>query len=139
MPEDQAIALARLGRPSQEDLEHLAEAEEAATGAKAYAVYVSPKKALASAEADQWKGAIDGELGALINEGTLRVGNIKEVGADDELLPALLLLTVKKDGRYKARLVACGNFQRAAGTEVHATVAAQEDWMTLIVIALRLG
>ena len=137
--EDQSHALATVGKPSRSDLEYLAEAEEAATGGKAYVVYVSPKKALASPEANQWKGAIEGELGALIDEGTLRIGELTEVGPEDELLPALLLLNTKKDGRYKARLVACGNFQRAGGKDTHATVAAQEDWLTLIVIALRLG
>ena len=37
------------------------------------------------------------------------------------------------DARHKARIVACGNFQQATGKETHATVASQEDWMTLIV------
>ncbi len=51
----------------------------------------------------------------------------------------MILLKVKSDGRYKARIVACGNYQKSAIAEHHATVAAQEDWMTLIVTALRPG
>ena len=91
---------------------------------------MSPKKALQSPGAQKWRGTIDEELAALVDEGTGRIGPLSEVGPEDELLPALLLLNVKGDGRHKAMLVACGNFQRAAGSETHAMVAAQEDWMT---------
>eukprot|EP00959_Pyramimonas_sp_CCMP1952_P455484 9471625-Pyramimonas_sp.AAC.1 len=57
---------------------------------------------------------------------------VADVTKDDDLLPALLLLTINKDRRYKARLVARGNFQRVSNAFTHATVAGAEEWLSLL-------
>ncbi len=108
-------------------------------GVKALAVYVPPKKTLASADSQKWIDSIDDEMKGLIEEGVLAVKPASEVGPEDDFLPALLLLRIKKDGRFKARLVACGNFQKATSEHTHATAAAADEWLSFLTLSVRKG
>lgn len=107
----------------------------------AYAVLVKNKDALADTNPDKidWEKAISDEAGGLFKEGVLVEKPLSEVKSSDELLPALLLLNIKWDGRKKARIVACGNFQKLTSAESYSSVVSHDTWLQMLTIGLRLG
>lgn len=108
--------------------------------ARAYAVIVPNKQAFRddSPEGDEWVDAVRKELKGLIPE-TLKVVPLSTVGKDDEPLPSLLILTRKHDGRFKARIVACGNFQKVQSSEVYSSVCGHDVWLQTLIVGLSLG
>ena len=108
--------------------------------AKAYAVIVPNRVAFApdNPDRDEWDKALEKELNGLIPS-TLKAVPISEVGSGDELLPALVILTKKPDGTFKARIVACGNFQKLQSNEVYSGVVGHDVWLQSIILGLRLG
>jgi len=109
----------------------------------ALAVVVKPRQALveaSKAEVESWHGAIDAELQQMLDKGVLAF--VKPSAVDrmqDEVLPSLLVLTRKSDGRFKARLVACGNFQTALHTDTYASVADHSHWLATLTSATASG
>ena len=71
------------------------------------------RQALAGDDAEDWLAAIDKELDALDENKTYEV---VQVPAGAKLLPSKWVFAIKSDGRKKARLVACGNFQSGLDT-----------------------
>ena len=114
---------------------------------EAMALIVSTRRALrdgapsgTEAEKFEWRGSVKDEVGGLIAEGVLRPCKISEVGPNDELLPSILILAVKSDGRHKARLVAAGNhskFDTRATT--YSSVVGRESWLPIMITMLKQG
>ena len=57
------------------------------------------------------------------SHGVLALKPASEITPDDDYLPALLLLSRKKDGISKARLVACGQFEETEGIRTDSPTA----------------
>ncbi|MBR58416.1 MAG: hypothetical protein CMH54_10395 [Myxococcales bacterium] len=103
------------------------------TAVRAFAITVSMKDARASQEWHKWRDAIDAELAGLLERGVLALVPIEEATRDDEILPSLLVLTYKPEmAKYKARLVACGNFSRMDPGLCHSPTVGKEVWMPLL-------
>ena len=135
-------ALARVGRPSLEELhERAMHHERTHPGARAFAVVVPTKAALKGPLAEEWFTAVDDELTSLFRNGVLEAKSLKDVTPDDELLPALLILAEKDGGtRKKARIVACGNFQKVdQAHELFSGTIGHDAWLTLITLMIRAG
>ena len=111
------------------------------------AIIVNNREALATDNPNkkEWIGAISKEVASLIDEGVLAVREISEVQPGDDLLPSLLILTRKPpepafpQGRYKARIVACGNFQSVSAAECYSSTVGHEVWMSVLLAALAQG
>ena len=91
----------------------------------------------------KWLEANNKELENLIDRGVLKLVKMSELKNWDrnsyELIPSLVVYSVKNDGRNKARLVACGNFQIPANKQteglqsgVYAGTTSQIVWRSLI-------
>ena len=139
-------ALCNLGRPSGDQLWRDAAEHVQSTGGIALAIYVRPRDAFAENNPDRanWVQALDTELRALFEpqdeEGpVLATCNVNEATSHDDVLPALLLLNRKSDGRFKARIVACGNFQSLQASDAYSSVASHDVWPPLLVLVLLLG
>ena len=137
-------------------VEKAEEVQEDEGKCQAFALIVPTRKALnegapsdgaeIEAEKQRWYEAIaglSGEVKSLLNEGVLEVRPISEIRENDELIPALLILTVKSPdpvtgiSRRKARIVACGNFQRyETHQDIYSPVVGRETWWPLIVLML---
>ena len=142
LSDDARVALAKLSNVDRDVLAKAARVYTANGKSKAFAVVVSPRDALLDKSQKivaEWKGAIDTELQALLDNKVVALVPISEVKAGDELIPSLAVLTVKGDGRKKCRLVACGNFQSVQGSDVFASVAGHVSWVTLLAILIPLG
>ena len=90
---------------------------------KVYAVIVKNGEALKRDNVDRglWVAAIDKEFRALVDEGVLAVVKPEDLKDSDEVLPSLLVLNIKADGRHKARIVACGNYQEISQSECYSS------------------
>lgn len=100
---------------------------------------VTVKEALAGEEAQRWKEAMNEEYRGLMR---LNSWDLVPRPRDAKLIPCHWILTTKKDHngkvvRYKARLVAGGNFQREGidFDETYAPVANQMVFRCLLAIA----
>jgi hypothetical protein len=114
---------------------------------QAFALIVNTRKALRDGEPgktelektvckQKWKEGIESEVQSLISEGVLRLRPIKAATSSDELLPSLLILTVKGDGRYKARIVAAGNHAKYQPKEdIYSSVVGKDSWQPLLIHA----
>ena len=92
-----------------------------------------------ASEADAWMEAVQLEVGQLINRQSVRLVPVNEVRPGDEVLPALLVLTLKPhEGRRKARLVCCGNFSHMTPTETFSPTVGREAWMPVLCMMLLL-
>ena len=91
----------------------------------------------------EWLEANNKELENLIDRGVLKVVKMSELKNLDrdsyELIPSLVVYSIKNTGRKKARLVACGNYQIPADKEteglqsgVYAGTTSQIVWRSLI-------
>lgn len=107
---------------------------------RAYAVIVPNREALdpTNPRRDEWLTSMKAELDGLVPD-TLELCPVTEVRPGDDLLPALLILSVKHDGRLKSRLVACGNFQRVSSQEVYSSVVSHDVWLQALTLSLKLG
>ena len=141
--DDLRSALVRLTNVTRENVISEAEKRTKSNPAmRAFAVVVSPKEALLKSSkevAREWQGAIDSEFASMIDAGTVAIVPPSEVGPDDELIPSLLILTEKENGRKKARLVACGNHQAALPDGCYSSVVKHSSWMVLLAILVPLG
>jgi len=87
---------------------------------------------------------VSGEVASLIEEGVLTLVPIEEVKPEDELLPSLMVLTLKSPDqsghrRHKCRIVACGNFQKATGGDCFAPLIGRESWVPLLTMLVTRG
>lgn len=90
----------------------------------------------------KWLDGMDTEMSALLNNSVVKVSGFEDVKCGDEVLPALIVLTVKSDGRHKARLVVCGNFQKGSNADpasCYAGVVSHDSWLSNALIALAAG
>lgn len=148
--EEYSSALMRLGtsKVDEGDIERLrmvAMREERAQKdehVRAFQVVVTCKDALREDNPDRsgWVEGIESELESLFKKsGVLRLIHPKELVEGDEVLPSMLVLTQKPCGRKKARLVACGNFQKLPASEAYCGVVGHDGWLQNIIMGLRLG
>lgn len=125
--DDTREALMRLGsyradKRSVARLNRIAQGERRACkdqSVRVCAIIVKGKDALdkGNPERPRWLDSVGTEVSALLGTDVVRVADVGDVRPEDELLPALIVLSVKPDGRFKSRLVACGNFQAGGGRE----------------------
>ena len=151
-----------MGMQNKEDLQEEARKileDENDPSAQAFALIVPTRKALGEGapgetkqERDEhitkWSESITGDKGevkALLDEGVLELRPVSEVQSQDELLPSLLILTLKSPDqsgfrRHKARVVACGNFQRMGEDRTcYAPVIGRESWVPLLALLVGRG
>ena len=70
---------------------------------------------------------------------TLRLTPVENVGPNDTVLPSLVVLTRKRDGRYKSRLVGCGNFDDSLSPDAtYSSAADGAYWRLLLLICILL-
>lgn len=111
------------------------------------AVIVKNKDVLAQCEKhpkamQEWLAANNKELENLIQRGVLKVVKWSELVNLDrdsyELIPSLIVYSIKEDGRKKSRLVACGNYQITSEEKdgiqsgLYAGTTSQIVWRSLI-------
>lgn len=138
------LASGAVGEEKLAEMRRTAELEiraEKCDSVKVCAVVVSGKDALAADNPDraQWVGAMNKEEASLFNRGVFGLADIGDVKEGDEILPSLIVFTRKNDGRFKGRIVACGNFQKTPSEENYAGVISHDGWLSNIVMATRLG
>lgn len=147
--QEMASALLRLGSMKVDDdgitnLRKVAEIEEKETAegpVKVFQITVPCKEALDQSNPDRegWLGGVDKEVSALFEQnGVLRLIDPKDLKAGDEVLPSMLVLTLKSDGRKKARIVACGNFQKMPSSDAYCGVVSHDGWLQSVILALRM-
>jgi len=69
----------------------------------------------------------------LLERGVLVMRKLRDVKPDDEVIPSILVLTFKPEtGKFKARLVACGNFMDKTATPCHSPAVGKEVWMPIL-------
>ena len=80
------------------------------------------------------------ELSNLLERGTLELLPISEVKPGDVVLPSLVVLTRKRDGRLKSRLVGCGNYDSSLEvSDVYSSTADQNYWRLLLTLTVLLS
>jgi hypothetical protein len=84
-------------------------------------------EALSCPDADRWQAAIDEELGSCLDFGVWEEVVLPE---GKQALPSFFIFEVKRDGRYKARLVAGGHRQRQ-GLDFEETYASVGSFRTM--------
>jgi len=84
--------------------------------ALSFTVQVSRKEAFNGEDADKWLEADTLEKVQLEAQGTWRPVEDGELKPSDEVIPAVVIYTRKRCGRFKARLVALGNRQQNCST-----------------------
>lgn len=145
-----AEALLKLGTRTVDEqevvkLQKLATSEAKASKEESVVVYqmaVSCKDALDDRNPDKpgWlEGIEDEKVSLFFKTGVLRLINPRDLRKGDEVLPSLLVLTLKPCGRKKARIVACGNFQQVQPQDVYCGVVSHEAWIQNVLMALRLS
>lgn len=86
-----------------------------------------------------WLTSIDSEVGSLFSEtNVLETADVSDLKKGDEILPCLMILTIKGDGRYKCRLVAAGNHQKVQPSEAYSGAIGHDAWMQHIFLGLSL-
>ncbi len=85
-------------------------------------IMLSVKQALASADMEKWREAIDKEKARLLLFETWEPATTEELAAASQVIPIAVILTVKRCGRYKARAVVLGNLDRSGEVETFAPV-----------------
>ena len=100
---------------------------------------VSNSEALNGPERDLWIESLDSEVRGLLGRGVLAFRRPEEIEYGDEILPSVVVFTKKRDGRYKSRLVACGNFQSVLSKETYAGVVSHDSWLTTLATAWSKG
>ena len=95
-------------------------------------------EALASPDAEQWQRAIKEEVDACM---TLGVWSECDLPPGKQALPSHFIFTVKRDGRFKARLVAGGHRQQYGldFDETYASVCTFRTMRMVLAIAARWG
>ena len=87
-----------------------------------------------------WQAGLDREICNLIQRGILAIRRWEHVGPEDEVIPSLLVMSVKSDGRRKFRLTACGNHQvKPDGAELYAEVVSHQAASSVLRLAASLG
>lgn len=107
-----------------------------------YQIVVSCKDALREDNPDKpgWLEGIESEVLSLFDKtGVLKLIHPKDLREGDEVIPSMLVLTQKPCGRKKARIVACGNFQRMPSKDAYCGVVAHDGWIQNMLIAQKLG
>ena len=84
--------------------------------AVSYTISVSRKEAFEGPDAIKWLEADSLERCQLEALKCWRPIEPGEIGEADEVIPSVMIYTRKRDGRYKARLVALGNKQKNVGS-----------------------
>ena len=104
---------------------------------KAKATIVSNSEALHvdNPERDLWVESLDSEVKGLLGRGVLAFRRPSEIEEGDEILPSVVVFTKKRDGRFKSRLVACGNFQSVLSKETYAGVVSHDSWLATLATA----
>jgi hypothetical protein len=87
----------------------------------------SVAEALARQDAHKWQAAIDAELGSCRSFG---VWDERDLPTGKQALPSFFIFEIKRDGRYKARLVAGGHRQQQ-GLDYDDTYASVASYRTL--------
>ena len=109
----------------------------------AYAIVIKPRDALVTASHEivkEFQGAMDDELYSMLSKHeTLAIASLDDITPEDELLPSLIILSRKGDGRAKARLVACGNHQHFPSDDTFASVVSHESWLLLAILCIIFG
>eukprot|EP00399_MALV-I-05_sp_L67-4_P000175 gene175-96_t len=138
------------GRLSQEELSDLQktgvrECKDEIGRVRAYVTVVRNRDAFShtSDEFGAWCEALEKELGSCegdsLDSPVLRLVPISEVTCQDEVIPSMVICTIKHDGRKKCRLVACGNRQKVQASDAYAGVCAHDVWMQVMLMSLGLG
>ena len=79
-----------------------------------------------------WTSALQAEYKSLIDHGAIRplsekeFQQVKEVNEDVTTIPGMLVATLKPPSRWKARVVACGNYMSRILTQSKRCLL--EDW-----------
>lgn len=109
---------------------------------KIFQMVVSAKEALnpSNPEVQGWLSGIDVEISSLFNEhGVLKLIDPRDLKPGDEIIPSMMILTLKSTGRKKARIVACGNFQKMPSQDAYCGVVGHDGWLQTFIIACKLG
>lgn len=150
MSDEMKSALLRLGsractKASIDELRKVASLEKKAESChevSVFAVVVAAKEAYRhdNPEKPQWVQSFDQEVNALMNvNGVLGLASTDQLKPGDEVLPSLAVFTKKTDGRFKCRVVACGNYQRLQAADAYAGVVGHSEWMQGVLLSLMLG
>ena len=78
------------------------------------------------------------EIANLLERGVVKLVPVSDVSNQDIILPSLVIMTRKRDGRLKSRLVACGNFD-TGNLDCTATYSSTVDgsfWRLLLVLSV---
>jgi hypothetical protein len=106
---------------------------------KAFVVIVKNKEAFNPKTKDYqaWLDTLNSELKSIeIDTEVLRLAPVSDVTEQDEVLPAMVICTIKHDGRKKCRLVACGNFQKVQSAGAYAGVVPHDAWVQCLTLHL---
>jgi len=87
--------------------------------------YLSVAQALKSPDATLWKAALDKEHARLLMYETWIPATDVHLAESKMILPIAVVLTIKRDGTYKARACVLGNLDRAGNIETFAPVVSQ--------------
>ncbi len=105
-----------------------------------YTIQLTRKQVLESPDVAKWIEADTLERTQLEAMKCWRPVRSGEVTADDEIIPAVMVYTRKRDGRYKARLVALGNRQnQVLPSEIYSPTVSHAANRTLLIRAASRG
>ena len=100
--------------------------------------FLSIRKALQLPDAAKWREAIDIEYNKLVDASTWREPTPEELKSLQSL-PIGILLNKKRDGTYKCRAVALGNFLDKTGLDLFAPTLSMVSHRLMLVAAARAG
>ena len=102
-------------------------------------VNLSIKQALQTSESAKWQAAIDKEYNKLVKANTWREPTQEELSGKLQILPVGTLLSKKRDGSHKCRVIALGNLFDKSGIDVYAPTLSMISHRCLLVKAARAG
>ena len=137
LPADTALAFAR----TQSDTRSEGHNGKIPCTVTARNVVVSNGKAFnaTNPELPKWIEALDKELRSLVENGILVPVPINSIPNGAQLIPSLVVCTRKDDGRYKNRLVACGNYvedSHYTAEDLFAPTVTRSDTLSLMLWSL---
>ncbi|CAD7939189.1 unnamed protein product [Amoebophrya sp. A25] len=110
------------------------ELEEGETFLEAH-VMLSVSQALKSPDAEKWRAAITKEEARLLAFETWAPATDEELRTSSQVMPIAIVLTVKRDGTFKARACVLGNLDRSGNIDTYAPVVSHAANRLLLVSA----
>jgi len=97
------------------------------------------KQARSGPDAAKWTQAIKEEEDVLFKKDTFRYVSLSEIPAEYRPIPTKFVLKIKNSGKYKARLVVCGNLDSWDGETFSPTSSRSVIWLIFaLIVMLRL-